>query len=73
VLPSAIAGAVSIRPQAAGSASGLTGFAQMALGAVSTQTVSFALVGASTALPMAWMVLAVAAGVGVAYVGLVRK
>lgn len=73
VLPTAIAGAVSIRPQAAGSAAGLTGFTQMALGAVSTQTVSFALTGATTAMPMAWMILAVAVLGGVAYAGLVRR
>ena len=33
MLPGAIAGAVSVRPQAAGTAAGITGFAQMALGA----------------------------------------
>ena len=59
VLPSAIAGAISVRPQAAGSASGLLGFTQMALGAAATQIVPFALAGAETALPMAWMVLVV--------------
>ncbi len=73
VLPTAIAGAVSIRPQAAGSASGLTGFTQMAVGAVSTQTVSFALAGATTAMPMAWMILTVTVLGSVAYVGLVRQ
>lgn len=36
-LPGAIAGAVSVRPQAAGSASGIVGFAQMGLGAVAAQ------------------------------------
>ena len=40
LLPNAIAGAVSVRPQAAGAASGMTGFTQMAIGAASTQTVS---------------------------------
>ena len=73
MLPSAIAGAVSIRPQAAGSAAGLTGFTQMSIGAAATQIVPFALAGAETAMPMAWMVLAVAVATGVAYVGLVRK
>jgi MFS transporter, DHA1 family, multidrug resistance protein len=72
-LPTSIAGAVSIRPRAAGSASGLTGFTQTALGAIATQGVSFALVGAITALPMAWMMLAVAALGGAAYAGLVRR
>jgi len=73
VLPSAIAGAVSIRPQAAGSASGLLGFTQMALGAAATQIVPFALAGAETALPMAWIVLAVTVACGAAYVAGVRK
>jgi DHA1 family bicyclomycin/chloramphenicol resistance-like MFS transporter len=72
-LATSIAGAVSIRPRAAGSASGLTGFTQTAVGAMATQAVSFALVGATTALPVAWMVLAVAALGAVAYVGLVKK
>jgi MFS transporter, DHA1 family, multidrug resistance protein len=72
-LPTSIAGAVSIRPHAAGSASGLTGFTQTALGAIATQGVSFALVGAMDAMPMAWMVLAVAALGAAAFVGLVRR
>ena len=37
LLPNAIAGAVSVRPQAAGTASGITGFTQMAIGAAVTQ------------------------------------
>ncbi len=37
LLPTAIAGAVSIRPQVAGTASGLTGFIQMAIGAAAAQ------------------------------------
>ena len=73
VLPTAIAGAISIRPQAAGSASGLMGFTQMALGAAATQVVPFTLIGAETALPMAWMVLAVALSCGAAYVLGVRR
>lgn len=36
-LPGAIAGAVSVRPQVAGSASGIVGFAQMGLGAIAAQ------------------------------------
>ena len=36
-LPNAIAGAVSVRPQAAGTASGIAGFMQMGYGAVVTQ------------------------------------
>ena len=54
LLPNAIAGAISVRPQAAGTAAGMTGFTQMAIGAASTQIVSILLAGASTAMPMAW-------------------
>ena len=73
LLPNAIAGAVSVRPQAAGTASGMTGFTQMALGAAATQAVSMLLAGASTAMPMAWMMLIVVVATGVAYGALVRR
>ena len=73
LLPNAIAGAVSIRPQAAGTASGLTGFVQMATGAASTQIVSIALIGAATAMPMAWMLLLLVAATGAANWGLVQR
>jgi DHA1 family bicyclomycin/chloramphenicol resistance-like MFS transporter len=73
LLPNAIAGAISVRPQAAGAASGLTGCVQMTIGAASTQIVSVALAGAGTAMPMAWMTLAVVLAAGAAYAGLVRR
>jgi DHA1 family bicyclomycin/chloramphenicol resistance-like MFS transporter len=73
LLPNAIAGAVSIRPQAAGAASGMTGFVQMAVGAGSTQVVSMLLAGAATAMPMAWMLVIMVVATGVAYVVLVRR
>jgi DHA1 family bicyclomycin/chloramphenicol resistance-like MFS transporter len=73
LLPNAIAGAISIRPQAAGAASGMTGFVQMATGAVSTQVVSMALADAATAMPMAWMLVIVVVATGAAYIGLVRR
>jgi MFS transporter, DHA1 family, multidrug resistance protein len=73
LLPNAIAGAVSIRPQAAGSASGITGFVQMAIGAASTQVVSVLLAGAGSSMPMAWQMLAVIVATGVAYAVLVRR
>jgi DHA1 family bicyclomycin/chloramphenicol resistance-like MFS transporter len=72
LLPNAIAGAISLRPQAAGAASGMTGFAQMAVGAASTQVVSIALAGASDAMPMAWMLVILVVATGVAYGTLVR-
>jgi DHA1 family bicyclomycin/chloramphenicol resistance-like MFS transporter len=57
LLPNAIAGAVSVRPQAAGTASGMTGFAQMATGAAATQLVTLTLDRATTAIPMSLMML----------------
>jgi DHA1 family bicyclomycin/chloramphenicol resistance-like MFS transporter len=73
LLPNAIAGAVSVRPQAAGTAAGMTGFTQMAIGAASTQLVSWLLIGATTAMPMALQMLAVVLATGVAYGVLVRR
>ncbi len=73
LLPNSIAGAVSIRPQAAGTASGMTGFVQMAIGAASTQVVSIFLAAGSTAMPMAWMILFMALATGVAFGALVRR
>jgi len=73
LLPNAIAGAISVRPQAAGAAAGMTGFTQMAIGAASTQIVSIALAGGKSAMPMAWMMVIVAVATGVAYGALVRR
>ena len=73
LLPNAIAGAISIRPQAAGAAAGMTGFTQMAIGAASTQIVSITLAGGKSAMPMAWMMVIVAVATGVAYGALVRR
>jgi DHA1 family bicyclomycin/chloramphenicol resistance-like MFS transporter len=73
LLPNAIAGAVSVRPQAAGTAAGMTGFTQMAIGAASTQIVSILLAGATTAMPMAWMMLLAVVATGVSFFALVRR
>jgi MFS transporter, DHA1 family, multidrug resistance protein len=73
LLPNAIAGAISVRPQAAGTASGMTGFTQMAFGAAATQVVSMLLAGASNAMPMAWMLLIMVVATGVAFGALVRR
>jgi DHA1 family bicyclomycin/chloramphenicol resistance-like MFS transporter len=73
LLPNAIAGAISVRPQAAGAASGIAGFAQMAVGAASTQVVSIARAGASNAMPMAWMLVIMVVATGVVYGTLVRR
>jgi len=73
LLPNAIAGAISVRPQAAGAASGVAGFAQMALGAVATQLVTIALAGASTAMPMAWMMVIEVLATGLVFWVLARR
>jgi MFS transporter, DHA1 family, multidrug resistance protein len=73
LLPNAIAGAVSVRPQAAGTASGMTGFVQMATGAAAAQAVSVLLAGAGSAMPMAWQMLAVMVATAVAFELLVRR
>jgi len=73
LLPNCIAGAVSVRPQAAGSASGLTGFTQMATGAACTQIVSLLLAASTDALPMAWMMLVVIMTAALAFGVLVRR
>jgi DHA1 family bicyclomycin/chloramphenicol resistance-like MFS transporter len=61
MLPNAIAGAVSVRPQAAGTAAGITGFMQMGLGALVAQLVGHLIAGATTALPLELIVLVLAA------------
>jgi DHA1 family bicyclomycin/chloramphenicol resistance-like MFS transporter len=73
MLPNTIAGAVSVRPQAAGTAAGITGFLQMGLGAATSQLIGHLLDGAATALPLAIIVLVLCACGLVAFVGLVRK
>lgn len=73
MLPNAIAGAVSVRPEAAGAAAGITGFMQMGLGAATSQLVGHLLAGAPTALPLAVIVLVLCACGLVAFFALVRK
>ena len=70
LLPNAIAGAISVRPQAAGTAAGIHGFLQMAMGAAAAQWVSHLLADASTAKPMAWVLFlfAIACGASVALI-----
>lgn len=72
VLPNSIAGAVSIRPQAAGTASGLVGFTQMSIGAVTAQLAGHLIADASTPLPMVLQMIATAAIALLAYLFLVR-
>lgn len=73
LLPNSIAGAVSVRPQAAGTASGLTGFSQMAIGAAAAQIASHVLEDAATPLPMSVVMLGFAIATAVAFGLLVRS
>ena len=73
MLPSAIAGAVSVRPEAAGAASGITGFMQMGLGAATSQLVGHLLAGANTAMPLAVIVLVLCAASLIAFFALVPR
>jgi MFS transporter, DHA1 family, multidrug resistance protein len=73
LLPNAIAGAVSVRPQGAGTASGITGCVQMGLGAAVTQLSGHVLAGASSALPLALMMAAIAIVMVVAFLMLLKR
>jgi MFS transporter, DHA1 family, multidrug resistance protein len=73
LLPTAIAGAVSIRPQVAGTASGVTGFIQMAIGAAAAQLSGHVSAHASGAMPMIWLMLMFGAATAGAVFVLVRR
>jgi MFS transporter, DHA1 family, multidrug resistance protein len=57
LLPTSVAGAVSIRPQVAGTASGMTGFIQMAICAGAAQLSGHLVAHASGAMPMLLLIL----------------
>jgi DHA1 family bicyclomycin/chloramphenicol resistance-like MFS transporter len=67
LLPGAISGAVSVRPQAAGTAAGITGCAQMALGAAFTQGAGTLLAGAVSAVPLALLMVAIVIALALAF------
>jgi DHA1 family bicyclomycin/chloramphenicol resistance-like MFS transporter len=67
LLPNAIAGAVSVRPQAAGTASGIIGFTQMALGAAATQFAGDLLARATSAVPLSIIMVAIAVACAMAF------
>ena len=73
LLPTAVAGAVSIRPHVAGTASGLIGFIQMAIGAAAAQLAGHIIGGASSAMPMLLQMLLFGIATGVAVFALVRR
>ena len=51
----------------------MTGFTQMACGAAATQTISVLLSQSTTAMPMAWMLLAIVIATAVAFGVLARR
>ena len=67
LLPGAIAGAVSVRPQAAGTAAGIIGFTQMALGAAATQYAGTLMADSASAVPLALMMVALVAALAVSF------
>jgi DHA1 family bicyclomycin/chloramphenicol resistance-like MFS transporter len=66
-LPNCVAGAVSVRPRAAGTASGITGFVQMATGAVAAQGMSHIIATATTAMPLAIAMGVLSAAASIAF------
>jgi DHA1 family bicyclomycin/chloramphenicol resistance-like MFS transporter len=73
LLPGAIAGAVSVRPQAAGTAAGITGFTQMAIGAVIAQYAGTLMAGSQSALPLSFLMNALVAVLVISFAALVRR
>src|SRR6059058_1367809 len=73
LLPTSVAGAVSVRPQVAGTASGMTGFIQMAIGAAAAQLSGQVISGASSAMPMLLLMLFFGVATAVAVFALVRR
>jgi len=56
-LPNAIAGAISVRPEAAGTAAGVTGCVQMGWGAIVSQLIAYPMAGAASASPLTTFML----------------
>jgi DHA1 family bicyclomycin/chloramphenicol resistance-like MFS transporter len=73
LLPTAVAGAVSIRPQIAGTASGATGFIQMIIGAGAAQFSGYVVAGATSAMPLLLLMLFFGVATGVAVFTLVTR
>jgi DHA1 family bicyclomycin/chloramphenicol resistance-like MFS transporter len=73
LLPGAISGAVSVRAQAAGTAAGIIGFSQMALGAAITQYSGTLLAESPSALPLALLMVGVVAALTISFGFLVRR
>ena len=73
LVPGAISGAVSVRPQAAGTAAGIMGFTQMALGAAITQYAGALMADSPSAVPMSILMDALAVALALSFAMLVRR
>jgi DHA1 family bicyclomycin/chloramphenicol resistance-like MFS transporter len=73
LLPGAISGAVSVRPQAAGTAAGITGFTQMALGAAITQYAGTLMAESPSAVPLSLLMDALVVLLAISFALLVRR
>jgi DHA1 family bicyclomycin/chloramphenicol resistance-like MFS transporter len=73
LLPGAIAGATSVRPQAAGTAAGIIGCAQMGIGAAVVQYAARLLADATSALPMAVLMAVMVVGLTLSFALLGRR
>lgn len=67
MLPTTIAGAISVNPQAAGTASGIAGFAQMGIGAVMAQFAGIIMASAVTVMPLMLEMTAMVVLAGLAF------
>jgi len=73
LLPGAISGAVSVRPQAAGTAAGIIGCVQMALGAAIAQYAGTLMAESATAMPLAILMDALVLVLAIGFAVLVRR
>jgi DHA1 family bicyclomycin/chloramphenicol resistance-like MFS transporter len=73
LLPTSVAGAVSIRPQVAGTASGMTGCIQMAIGAAGAQLGGLIVAHAASAMPLIVLMLLFGLATAAAFLVLVRR
>jgi DHA1 family bicyclomycin/chloramphenicol resistance-like MFS transporter len=73
LLPTSVAGAVSIRPQVAGTASGMTGCIQMAIGAAAAQLGGLIVAHAAGAMPLIVLMLLFGLATAAAFLLLVRR
>jgi DHA1 family bicyclomycin/chloramphenicol resistance-like MFS transporter len=73
LLPTSVAGAVSIRPQVAGTASGMTGFIQMTVGAAAAQLGGYVIAHASSGMPMLLLMLFFGVATGAAVFALISR